>query len=111
MWGDSVQSSEGGQSVSPPLHGTVDQAVGAWSKNRFELTYGALEVGTKPSREVFTALRRDNWLCLNAQPNDPAWPMVKRELRDAFYPDTTEWKRMVWAHAMAAVKGALRAFA
>jgi hypothetical protein len=111
MWGDAVHSSEGGESVSPPLHGTVDQAVAEWSKNKFELTYGALEVGTKPSREVFTALRRDNWLCLNAKPNDPAWPAVKRELRDAFYPETPEWKRMVWDHAMAAVKGALRAFA
>jgi hypothetical protein len=111
MWGDRVQSSESGESVSPPLHGTVDQAVGQWAKGRFELTYGALEVGTKTSRDVFTALRRDNWLCLNARPNDPAWHAVKREMRDAFYPDTTEWKRMVWAHAMAAVKGALGVFA
>ena len=111
MWGDAVQSSEGGESVSPPLHGTVDQAVAGWAKDNFELTYAALEVGTKPARDVFTALRRDNWLCLNAQPNDPAWPTVKRELRDAFYPDTAEWKRMVWDHAMHAVKGALDAFA
>jgi hypothetical protein len=111
MWGERVLSSESGESVSPPLHGTVDQAVAGWAKNNFELTYAALEVGTKPSREVFTALRRDNWLCLNAKPNDPAWHTVKRELRDAFYPDTTEWKRMVWAHAMAAVKGTLGAFA
>jgi predicted deacylase len=111
MWGDGVQSSEGGESVSPPLHGTVDQAVAAWAKGNFELTYGALEVGTKPSRDVFTALRRDNWLCLNARPNDPAWPGIKREIRDAFYPDTTEWKRMVWDHAMAGVNGALAAIA
>ena len=111
MWGDAVQSSEGGESVSPPLQGTVDQAVGRWAKDRFELTYAALEVGTKPAREVFTALRRDNWLCLNAKPNDPEWHGIKRELRDAFYPDTVEWKRKVWAHAMAAVKGALGTFA
>jgi hypothetical protein len=60
---------------------------------------------------VFNALRRDNWLHLNAKPNDPQWPRVKREIRDAFYPDTTEWKRMVWGHAMEAVDGALRAIA
>jgi hypothetical protein len=36
---------------------------------------------------------------------------VKREVRDAFYPDTPEWKRMVWEHATKAVDGALRAIA
>jgi hypothetical protein len=111
MWGASVQSSEGGESISPPLHGTVDHAVADWAKNHFELTFAALEVGTKPSREVFTALRRDNWLCLNAQESHPQWSAIKREVRDAFYPDMPEWKRMVWDHAMSAVNGALQAIA
>jgi hypothetical protein len=111
MWGERVLSSESGESLSPRLNGTVDQAVGEWAKGNFELTFAALEVGTTPVRTVLTALRRDNWLSLNAGPNDPAWPLVKREIRDAFYPDTAVWKRMVWDHAMAAVKGALGAFA
>jgi hypothetical protein len=111
MWGKRVLSSEGGESLSPPLYGTVDQAVAQWAKGNFELTFAALEVGTTPPRTVLTALRRDNWISLHAKPNDPAWSLVKRELRDAFYPDTPEWKRMVWAHAMTAVKAALGAFA
>jgi len=109
MW-ENVQSSESGESVSPPLHGTLDSAVMKWMKGK-ELTFAAIEVGTRPSRDVFLAMRRENWLHLNAQPNDPIWPKVKREIRDAFYPDTDKWKRLVWGHAMRAVDGALDAFA
>jgi predicted deacylase len=110
MWGARVQSSEAGESLSPPLHGTVDKAVARWMKGK-ELTFAALEVGTRPVRDVFAAVRRDNWLHLNAKPNDPQWVSVKREIRDAFYPDTAEWKRMVWGHAMEAVDAALAAIA
>ncbi|HEY5337778.1 MAG TPA: M14 family metallopeptidase [Rhizomicrobium sp.] len=110
IWGARVQSSEGGESVSPPLQGTIDKAVAGWTKG-VELTFAALEVGTRPTRDVFNALRRDNWLHLNARPNDPQWPAIKREVRDAFYPDTAEWKRMAWDHATDAVNGAIAAIA
>jgi hypothetical protein len=110
MWGDSLQSSEAGESVSPPLQGTVDKAVAHWMKGK-ELTFAALEVGTRPTRDVFNALRRDNWLHLHARPNDPEWAGVKREIRDAFYVDTPEWKRSVWGHAASAVNAALAAIA
>jgi hypothetical protein len=110
MWGDTLQSSEAGESVSPPLQGTVDKAVAHWMRGK-ELTFAALEVGTRSTRDVFNALRRDNWLHLNAKPNDPAWTQVKREIRDAFYPDTAAWKRSVWDHAAKAVNAALGAIA
>jgi hypothetical protein len=109
MW-DNVQSSEAGESLSPPLQGTVDQAVAQWMKGK-ELTFAALEVGTRPTRDVLIAIRRDNWLHLHARPNDPDWPSVKREIRDAFYVDTPEWKRSVWRHATKAVNAALAAIA
>ncbi|MBS0278360.1 MAG: M14 family metallopeptidase [Proteobacteria bacterium] len=110
MWGDALQSSEAGESVSPPLQGTVDKAVAHWMKGR-ELTFAALEVGTRSTRDVFNALRRDNWLHLNAKPNDPDWARVKQEIRDAFYPDTADWKHSVWNHAAKAVDAALAAIA
>ncbi len=109
MWRN-VQSSEAGESVSPPLLGTIDKAVATWMAGK-ELTFAALEAGTRDSRAVFNALRRDNWLHLNRGQNDPEWSEVKREIRDAFYPDTDEWKRMVWDHAAGAVQGALAAIA
>ena len=65
IWGDLVQSSEAGESVSAPLCGTIDSAVGLWMKGK-ALTFAALEVGTQSLRDVFDALRRDNWLHAHA---------------------------------------------
>ena len=33
---------------------------------------------------------------------------IRLELRDAFYPDTPEWNRMVWSHATEVVDAALK---
>jgi hypothetical protein len=110
MWGSRVASSEAGESVSAPLSGTIDKAVATWMKG-VELTFAALEVGTRDTRTVFNALRKDNWLHCFArdrhQHKDAA--AIRLELRDAFYPDTAEWKRTVWGHANEAVGAALAA--
>ncbi|HEY2070455.1 MAG TPA: M14 family metallopeptidase [Rhizomicrobium sp.] len=110
LWGDRVRSSEAGESLSPPLHGTIDKAVSHWMKGK-GLTFAALEVGTAPVREVFDALRRDNWLHLNAKPGHSDWNSIKRQIRDAFYPDTEVWKRKVWDHAAEVVDSAARGIA
>jgi len=111
MWGKRVASSEAGESVSAPLSGTIDKAVATWIK-AVELTFAALEVGTRDTRAVFNALRKDNWLhCFapgRAKHKDAQ--AIRLELRDAFYPDTAEWKRMVWGHASEVVTAALQAF-
>jgi hypothetical protein len=112
MWGKRVASSEAGESVSAPLSGTLDRAVATWLK-AVELTFAALEVGTRDTRAVFNALRKDNWLHCFApgrHKNGQA-ESIRLELRDAFYPDTAEWKRMVWGHANEVVGAALKALA
>ncbi|MEJ1967809.1 MAG: M14 family metallopeptidase [Rhizomicrobium sp.] len=110
MWGGRVASSEAGESVSAPLSGTVDKAVAAWLKG-VKLTFAALEVGTRDTRTVFNALRKDNWLHCFAEGRhqNKAARDIRLELRDAFYPDTAEWKRMVWSHADEVVGAALAA--
>jgi hypothetical protein len=110
LWGESVASSEAGESVSAPLKGTIDKAVAAWTAGK-TLTFAALEVGTAPVRDVFDALRRDNWLHAYAGMTHAQAKAIKRQIRDAFYPDTTEWKRKVWDHAAGAVERALVAIA
>ncbi len=110
MWGRRVASSEAGESVSAPLSGTIDKAVAKWLK-AVELTFAALEVGTRDTRAVFNALRKDNWLHCFAPGRDKHKDAeaIRLELRDAFYPDTAEWKRKVWGHAQDVVGAALQA--
>ena len=110
IWGARVKSSEAGESVSAPLVGTIDKAMAQWAKRR-ELTFAALEVGTVPTRDVFNALRKDNWLhCYAGRVRDQA-QAIRAEIRASFYPDTREWKRMVWGHADETVNQALVALA
>jgi len=108
LWGDLVQSSEAAESISPPLCGTIDSAVGLWMKGK-QLTFAALEVGTQSLRDVFDALRHDNWLHAHAQLEHRNARAIKRRIRAAFYPDTDEWKRKVWKSADSVVASALAA--
>ncbi|MDE2462609.1 MAG: DUF2817 domain-containing protein [Alphaproteobacteria bacterium] len=108
IWGTSVLSTADGQSLSAHLHGTIDSAMAAWMGTR-SLTFVALEVGTEPVAAVFEALRKDNWLCCHAPADYPHGADIKRQIRDAFYPDREDWKAMVWAHGQAVVARALAA--
>jgi hypothetical protein len=108
MWGDLVHSSEAGESVSAPLDGTIDSAVGLWMKGK-KLTFAALEVGTQSLRDVFDALRMDNWLHAHAHLDHKNAKAIKKKIRAAFYPDTDEWKRKVFKSADAVVASALSA--
>jgi len=110
IWGELVKSSEAGESVSAPLVGTIDKRVSKWASRR-ELTFAALEAGTKPVREVFNALRKDNWLYCFAENPGAQTEAIRGEIRGAFYPETKEWKRAVFAHAENAVRQGLAALA
>ena len=108
IWGARVCSSEAGESVSAPLNGTIDKAVPDLLPGA-EITFAALEAGTAPARDVFNALRRDNWLHCVAGHDHADAEAIRREIRAAFYPDTAEWKRMVWKTAEEVVQQALKA--
>lgn len=108
LWGTRVCSSEAGESVSAPLTGTVDRAVASWLP-KTQLTFAALEAGTLPTRDVFNALRRDNWLHRFAGHKHKFAEEIRRQIRAAFYPDTTEWKRKVWKAAGEVIRPALEA--
>ncbi len=106
IWGSSLRSTANGQSLSAHLHGTIDSAMAAWMGTR-ALNFVALEVGTQPVSKVFEALRKDNWLSRHAPADFPHHAQIKRQIRDAFYPDQEDWKTMVFAHGRTAVDLAL----
>lgn len=110
IWGARVKSSEAGESLSAPLTGTIDTAFAKWLP-KVELTFAALECGTRPMRDVFNALRKDNWLhqIAGRKTDNADATAIRRATRDAFYVDTPEWKRKVWDHGVEVVQQALRA--
>ena len=108
MWGSLVRSSEAGESLSAALSGTIDSALSTWMAGK-ALTCAALEVGTAPIRQVFQALRMDNWLHAHGRPDHPLAQAIKNDIRAAFYPDTKEWKKAVFRHAERAVGAACAA--
>ena len=99
LWyGDDVRSPERNDSLSAVVTGTMENGFNGIAQ-KTEVTTVALEYGTKPVFEVLDALRADNWLHLYGDPGSEEGRAIKRQIRDAFYGDEPEWKRMIWNKA------------
>ena len=61
-----------------------------------------------PQTEVMTALRADQWLENHPDAGDPQRGEIKRQVRDAFYTDTDEWKQRIVEQGVDAAWGAVR---
>lgn len=65
------------------------------------LFYGnTLEFGTHPLETVYQALRADNWLHLHGDLNSDFARQVKADLKEAFCPDSEEWRAAVYERSM-----------
>lgn len=63
--------------------------------------YGnTLEFGTHPLDMVYQALRSDNWLHLHGDLNSEFARKVKADLKEAFCPDSAEWRDAVYERSM-----------
>jgi hypothetical protein len=94
-----VTSTDDGSSVSAPLTGLMTPALARlWPDATF--TGVALEYGTRPLTEVMQALRADHWL--HRHPEAPAAQRqaIGRQMRDAFYVDTDDWRGQVVAQGL-----------
>ncbi len=97
-WGASLTNSFDGSSTSALLNGTLDLAVMA-ECSQAEYNGVTLEYGTLPGLKVLNALRAEQWLQRNPHATEAQRQRIKRNLRDAFYVDTPEWKRQVLEQA------------
>jgi hypothetical protein len=68
-----------------------------------EYTGIAMEYGTVPLMETLQALRGEHWLHLHPQAAPALAAQIKRQMRDAFYVDTEEWKDQVLRQAREAL--------
>ncbi len=109
-WGERVTSIHAGTSSSARLAGLMWHAVHDECPQA-EYTGIALEYGTLPLRQMFDALRADQWLELHPEADPAMQARIKRQTRDAFYVDTDDWKRMVLEQAFDAARGGLAGLA
>jgi hypothetical protein len=100
-WWGSVTSIYDGSSTSSVLTGMMFGAVYDECPNT-DYTGIALEYGTVPFEEVMDALRADQWLQNHPDAGDAQRRDIKRQLRDAFYTDTPEWKQCIVEQAVEA---------
>jgi Protein of unknown function (DUF2817) len=108
IWGNQIKSTKDGTSVSADLFGTMDHALvralsPAWS------ACVALEFGTIDPMSVFRATVSSSWLHCYADPEGPDAPAIRTQIRAAFYPETDEWKGLVWARSVEVIGAAASA--
>jgi len=109
-WGDGVTSIYDGSSSSALLTGMMWQAAGEECPQA-ETTGIALEFGTVPTMDVINALRADQWLENHPETDATKRQAIKRQVRDAFYTDTPEWKRRIVEQSHEAAQQAVRGLA
>ena len=97
-WGSQVTSAADGTSSSAVLDGTQDLAV---MQECPQAQYNGLtlEFGTKPGPVVLNALRADQWLQNHPDTPPAQREQIKRQLHDAFYIDTDDWKQRILEQA------------
>ncbi len=105
-WGREVTSVYDGSSTSSKLSGMMFE--GAYQEcAQAEYTGIALEYGTLPFDQVTLALRADQWLENHPEAGAPQRDAIKRQVRDAFYTDTPEWKARIVEQGLDAVRQAI----
>lgn len=101
-WGGGVTSFYDGSSTSVVLTGVLFNVVYDECPQA-DYTGIALEFGTQPLTTVFDALRADHWLLRHPEAPAAQAAAIRRQMRDAFYTDTPEWKARVWQQAREAI--------
>jgi hypothetical protein len=105
-WGPQVTSMYDGSSSSAELTGLLFNAIYLHCPQA-EYTGVALEYGTLPMPEVMAALRADQWLYNHPEARAEQRAEIKRRMRDAFYVDTTAWKRQIVEQGVTAARQAV----
>jgi hypothetical protein len=109
-WGSNVTSIYDGSSTSAKLSGLMCEGIYEECPQA-EYTGIALEYGTVPFEQVTLALRADQWLENHPETGAATRQAIKRQVRDAFYTDTPEWKRQIVDQGLQAVRQGLAGLA
>ena len=104
-----VETTVGGESISAELCGQIGEALerhipGVWFVNC------ACEFGTVPGPQVMQALRHENWLHHHGERDSAQGQTILADIRDAFCPDSEEWRTRVLTGGRECLTDAWRAF-
>ena len=105
-WGNSITSVHTGTSTSIPMTGPIQNAVKDECPQA-AYTGICLEFGTVPSAQMHHALCAEHWLHNHPQTDAARATAIKQQLRNAFYPDRSDWKQAVWSQALGATEQAV----
>lgn len=97
-----VTSIDDGSSSSALLTGLMWHAVFDECQQA-ESTGIAMEYGTVPWSQVMNALRADHWLHLHPEASGAQRQAIKRQIRDAFYVDSDDWRAQIVTQARQAM--------
>jgi len=94
-FGAEATSSDEGSSSSAPVGGDTNIALDD-ELPQAAVTGITLEYGTLPVKAMLDSIRADNWLHIHGSLDSPEGRAIKAQIRQAFYPDKNDWRRMVW---------------
>ena len=94
-YGPEVKDLSGGKSVSAQVLGSLADGI-ARLRPSVQLTFLALEFGTRPMLEVLTALRGDHCLHAAGGGESALRRAVRQQMRAAFFSDSPAWQAAVY---------------
>lgn len=106
-WGPEVTSIFDGSSSSAQLQGLMWNVIFEACPEA-EYTGIALEFGTCPLPDMIDAVRADHWLEMHPEALPAQAAAIKKQMRDAFYVDTPEWKQQLLDQARVAIHQGLQ---
>ena len=108
IWGEGVTSFFQQSTVSATVTGGMLEAL-RHECAQARLDAISIEYGTQPALQVLQALRAEQWLQNHPRASRRLAQAIKRQLLEAFFTDTDEWKRQVVAQAQEAMGQAVAA--
>jgi len=105
-FGDQVHSTTAGTTAYSGSKGSI---LAGFKPAIAGLSFAAvgLEFGTRERQAVRRAVEADTWLHLHGDPAGELGRQLKKDLRDAFYPEEPAWKQAVWERVQEVVRLAL----
>lgn len=94
----------------PPRHGLLFKGIER-AMAPAEVVGAVVEIGTYEPRRVVAAEMIDRWLKFETDPDDPAFDRHRREVAEAFFPQSPTWRGLMLQNAMPVIDAALAGLA